>query len=133
MSKEFEIARILLINAARKADIARERGAAWAQRVYPLNPDRADEVFKDDFEVGESEVALVLREINAGSRAGEPISYRTLESRVNLDRPHLVAVCRCAHLEGRFDHEVWEALMKDAPLEARSITADFDADHDLNI
>ena len=128
MSKEFEIARILLINAARAADIPQERGVAWAKRVYPLIPDQADEAFKDDFDVEESEVARVLQEIDAGAQSGQLITYRTLESRVGIN-----IICRCAFLEQRFDPPVWQALMADAPLEARSITEPFDPDKDMTL
>ena len=71
MSKAFEIARLLVLQAASDDRIDRPRAYAWAKRIYPLNAGELERKFKDDFEISESRVAEVFSAIDRKIANGE--------------------------------------------------------------
>ena len=130
MSKAFEIARLLVLQAASDDRIDRPRAYAWAKRIYPLNAGELERKFKDDFEISESRVAEVFSAIDRKIANGEKVSFYSLESEFaplsgggRFDRWDLIRICRLASVDHRFDESVIEQLVEkgSGPIESHGI------------
>ena len=83
MSKAFEIARLLVLQAASDDRIDRPRAYAWAKRIYPLNAGELERKFKDDsrYPRAESPKSSGYRQEN--SERGKKVSFYSLESQLH--------------------------------------------------
>jgi hypothetical protein len=139
VSKEFEIARLQMIKAARDGDIDRARGYAWAHRICPFDVREIEEKFQDDFKIGRDAADDVLLKIEDGWRSNKPVTFYDLErfggqQARGLHRMDIYHVCRLAFLDGRFDTTVWTALTKpgSGPIETQGMAREFRMDDDIN-
>lgn len=141
MTKEFEIARLLMLQAARSKQISESQGFAWAQRMWPLRISPIEQAFQADFDITDRQVEATSSEIDKAWRSGTPIDYYTLEQRhgpstvTGLDRMQVVAICRMFFLDGRFDQTVWHALTVpgSGPIESQGLADPFKPNDDLHI
>ncbi|MGY3452485.1 hypothetical protein [Bradyrhizobium sp. USDA 4353] len=139
MSKEFELARLAMVRAAKAGEIDPARGFAWTHRIHPARSTELEETFAADFKIGEQERENVWRRIDAGWRAGQLVSFYDLEGlpgedNAGLDRWELITVCRLAFLDRRFDDAVWRALTVagSGPIESQGLADPFSMEDDIN-
>lgn len=138
-SKEFEIARMLMLRAFLDGVTNDEAQAfAWSSRVYPLRPGKLDEAFKDDFDVGQADVERVLTYLDEKWTAKTPVTFYEVEShfaRSGIGRVDLIDMCRLFHLSRLFDQPFRDGLTANAgaPVEANGINRPFDRDDDINL
>jgi hypothetical protein len=133
MTKEFELARLHMVNAGRAEEIDRSRAYAWAHRIYPLDPRDLEDTFVADFKIGPNRSGAIMTMIDVGWRNKKPVSFYDLESAIGGDRMEIYHVCRLAFLDRRFDDNVWKALTVpgSGPIETQGMTEDFDEESDL--
>lgn len=134
--KEFELARIMMVNAAREGHVEHHRGFAWASRICPNNPTPLEQAFGDDFDVDQAKVEAVLKVIDVGFLNRKPVTFYSLEapigqSKLGVSRYHLIAICRMAFLNGLFDEDTWRGLQSDSPSELGGFRRKFDPQDDL--
>jgi antitoxin MazE len=138
MSKEFEVARLQMVRAARAGEISNVRGYAWAHRIYPFNPYDVEEAFESDFHIGREASDEVLKAIDDGWRKKKFVSFYDLEGSRDradgLDRMDIYHICRLAFLDGRFDDSVWKALTVagSGPIESQGLAKEFEMEHDIS-
>lgn len=127
-----------MVRAARAGEIGEARGYAWAKRIFPLQCYELEEKFESDFRITRDHVDSVLRAIDDGWRKKKLISFYDLEGPFGerasgLDRMDLVAVCRLAFLDRRFDDEVWKALTVagSGPIESQGLADPFNLNDDI--
>lgn len=138
MAKEFEIARLTMIRAARSGEIDQARGFAWAHRIHPFHSTPLEEAFEDDFHIGLANREEVMGIIDRGWRSNKLVTFYEIEgfggTGVNLGRMDIVAILRLAFLDSRFDEAVWRALVEpgSGPLESQGLADQFSVDDDLN-
>lgn len=135
MSKEFEIARLQIIFAARQGLTDPVRAFAWSHRIYPFQPSELEEAFKEDFDVSSDDIGAVLTCIDDGWKSEKKTTFYEIEAKLrsDLDRGDIISVCRLAFLDGRFDTDVWKALTVagSGPIESQGIALPFDLDTDI--
>lgn len=140
MSKEFEIARLLMMRATLDGLISESRGYAWSARVSPINKTQTEQTFASDFSVSDAQADAVAKDIDAADLAGQPIQFYTLEqthgpgTATNLSRMEIVAVCRMYFLDSRFTPQTWKGLVApgSGPIESQGMADPFKASHDLD-
>jgi hypothetical protein len=134
LSKEFELARLQMIRAARAGDVDQGRGYAWAHRIFPFNPRNLEEIFESDFKISRKAVDDVVRAIADGWRSKKYVQFYDLEGKFqSLDRMEIYHICRLAFLEDSFDSKVWKALTENGsgPVETQGMCEPFKLDYDI--
>lgn len=140
--RDFEIARLLMVRAARDKEIDEATGFAWAHRIYPmLAASPVAEAFKADFETSTDEVDAVLKAIDKIADANDQkVGFYDLSDALNvghgrgeMTRGQLINICRYIFLDRRFNAEVWESLVEvgSGPVESQGVANPFDSKWDL--
>jgi hypothetical protein len=137
MTKEFELARLHMVRAAKHDEIDHVRGYAWAHRIYPFNPSNLEQAFKDDFTIRSETTEEILRAIDDGWTQKKLITFYNLEDlrdEHRLDRMDIYHVCRLAFLDRRFDDSIWKALTVagSGPIESQGLADPFDMERDID-
>lgn len=135
MSKEFEIARLLVLQAHRNGQIEDARAFAWANRICPFNPDQLEEPFLVDFEYGPNETDEVLQAV---VRLSDPDNnkyptFNDIESATGIPRIALRDICRLAFFSGQIEGPGWQALTAAGPMETRGMDRPLDPDTDIHV
>lgn len=144
MSKEFEIARLLVVAAARRDECDRGLGFAWSSRIYPFFHEyRSTEAFAEEFIVSREQVKAIIEHIDKQWLAKESFTFYELEQKFGdrwsgngkIDRGKLIDVCRYAFLSRRFDQSLWQALTVEGsgPVESQGLADEFDPIDDLRV
>ncbi len=140
--KDFEIARLLMVRAARDGEIDQATGFAWAHRIYPMfGASPVAEAFKPDFETSTDDVEIVLKAIDKIAEAkDQEVGFYELADALNvghgrgeMTRGQLINICRYIFLDRRFSSRVWETLVQvgAGPVESQGIANEFDAKWDI--
>jgi hypothetical protein len=140
LSKEFEIARLIIVQAGFAGKIESARAFAWSHRIHPISPAALEDEFKLDFKITDSQVDAVMQEIDAGWRLKKPVTFYNLETKLghgtatSLGRMDLIGICRVAFLDNRFDDAVWKALTVSGsgPIESQGMCKPFNPEDDLD-
>ncbi|XSC43437.1 hypothetical protein ACF1BQ_036600 [Bradyrhizobium sp. RDT10] len=80
MTKEFELARLAMVRAAKAGEVDPARGLAWSHRIHPLNGRDLEDVFKDDFKIRAEDVEAILEMIDDGWRNKSSFRFTILRA-----------------------------------------------------
>jgi len=140
--RDFEIMRMMMVDAARRGDLDQATGFAWAHRIYPMfGSTTVAEAFKADFENGTDEIGKVLKAIDEIAEANDnKVGFYSLETamdvghgRGEMTRGQLMHIARYIFLDGRFNKQVWASMVRNGagPVESQGVANDFDVKWDL--
>ena len=128
MSKDFEIARLLVINECRAAGNS-ALAFAWANRLYPMFDDNPiSREFEDDFRISKSKMQRVFDYLDEHEDDPETLGFWAIETHFggkfngDIDRAELIDICRYAYLNRRWE-SVWQHVVAPGvgPVESHGI------------
>jgi hypothetical protein len=103
--------------------------------IYPHPSEGEGDTFTGGYWIDREFVTEVLRSVTEADNEGEALTFYQLEDRYFPGKRHEIAlVLRYVHnAGGNWAGNVWEALLRDCPSEARDIRDDWGSEEDLRV
>lgn len=109
---------------------------ALSHNVYPFFHENNEvRIYKNCFSVKKDFIDKVTNYLDQKDKVDDfdGLDFRCLEYKFGYRqyRIELIRILRYCYLDNRFSDTLWNTILSDAPIEAKSITSDFDIDYDI--